>query len=234
MSNSIPRGFRYFHVVAMIFVTSLILSNALAVKIVTIFGFTLPAGIIVFPIAYIFGDVLTEVYGYQRTRSIIWWGFFCLALMAFFFWAGTLLPPAPFWKDQEAFARLFGFVPRIALSSLIAYLVGEFLNSAVLSKLKVKTGGKHFWLRAILSTVVGQGADSVVFNLCAFLGVFSLSNVLFIAFSGWVLKSAYEVVALPLTYICARFLKRTEEVDTFDRGINYSPFAKTVEVDHGA
>jgi uncharacterized integral membrane protein (TIGR00697 family) len=211
----------------MVFVTTLILANTLAVKIVTIFGFTLPAGIIVFPIAYIFGDVLTEVYGYERTRSIIWWGFFCLALMAFFFWAGTLLPPAAFWKDQEAFARLFGFVPRIALSSLVAYLIGEFLNSAVLSKLKVRTEGKHFWLRVVLSTVVGQGADSLVFNFAAFLGVFPLGSVLFIAFSGWVLKSAYEIVALPLTYACASYLKRAEGIDTYDRGISYSPFART-------
>lgn len=220
-----PIGYRYFHVVAMVFVTSLLIANTLAVKVVTIFGFTLPAGIIVFPIAYIFGDVLTEVYGYKRTRSIIWWGFFCLGLMAFFFWAGTLLPPAAFWKDQEAFVRLFGFVPRIAISSLFAYLIGEFLNSAVLSKLKVKTEGRHFWLRAILSTIVGQGADSLVFNFAAFYGVFPTNEVFFIAFSGWVLKSLYEVVVLPLTYVIAGRLKRAEGIDTFDRGISYSPFA---------
>jgi uncharacterized integral membrane protein (TIGR00697 family) len=221
-----PAGYRFFHIVAMIFVTTLILANTLAVKIVSLFGFTLPAGIIVFPIAYIFGDVLTEVYGFRKARSVIWWGFFCLAMMAFFFWAGTLLPPAPFWKDQEAFARLFGFVPRIALASLIAYLVGEFINSAVLSKLKVRTEGRHFWLRAVLSTVIGQGADSLIFNFSAFLGVFPLRDLLFIAFSGWILKTAYEVVALPLTYACARFLKRAEGVDTYDREISYSPFAK--------
>lgn len=215
---------KYYHVVAMVFVSSLILANTLAVKIITVFGFTLPAGIIVFPIAYIFGDVLTEVYGYAGTRSIIWWGFFCLAGMSVFFWAATLLPPATFWHDQEAFVRLFGFVPRIVASSFAAYLIGEFLNSLVMSKLKVKTEGRHLWLRAIASTVIGQGADSVVFNFAAFAGVFPASTVMTIAISGFALKTGYEVLVLPITYLVVNWLKRAEGVDVFDKGISYTPF----------
>jgi uncharacterized integral membrane protein (TIGR00697 family) len=220
-----PPGYRAFHALAMIFVFSLLVANTIAVKIITLGSFTVPAGIIVFPIAYIFGDVLTETYGFEKTRSVIWWGFGCLLAMAAFYWIATLLPPAPFWKDQEAFARLFGFVPRIAVSSLFAYLVGEFLNSAVLSKMKIVTNGKHFWLRAIASTIVGQGADSIVFNFAAFLGVFPVKDVVMIALSGWVLKSLYEVLALPVTYPVVRWVKRIEGIDSFDHGVSYRPIA---------
>jgi hypothetical protein len=144
---------------------------------------------------------------------------------AFFYWLATLLPSAPFWHDQDAFARLFGFVPRIVFSSLIAYAVGELLNSVVLSRLKIVTGGRHFWLRAIASTVVGEGADSVIFNFLAFTGVFPLRDVAFIALSGWVLKTLYEVVALPLTYPVVKWVKRIEGIDTFDHGVQYKPLS---------
>jgi len=223
-NDSPPPGMRVFHAMAMIFVATLLISNAIAVKIIAFAGFTLPAGIICFPIAYIFGDTLTEVYGYSKTRSVIWWGFFCLAGMSLFFWLATLLPAAPFWKDQEGFAKLFGFVPRIAASSFVAYLIGEFLNSFVLSKLKIKTAGKHFWLRAVASTLVGQAADSVVFNFLAFAGIFPFHDLIAIALSGYILKSLYEVLALPFTIIVVRWLKRKEGVDTFDVGVNYTPF----------
>jgi len=219
-----PMGYRWFHAVSMMFVASLLVANTIAVKVVTVFGLTLPAGIIVFPVAYIFGDVLTEVYGFRRARSVIWWGFFCLAGMALLYWLATLLPSADFWQDQVAFERLFGFVPRIVFASFVAYLVGEFINSAILSRLKVRTQGRYFWLRAISSTIIGQGADSVVFNLVAFLGVFPVRTVVFIAFSGWVLKSLYEVFALPLTYVVVARLKAGEGVDVYDSGISYSPF----------
>jgi len=223
--QSAPEGFRYYHVVAMIFLASLFISNTIAVKVITVWGFTLPAGIITFPVAYLAGDVLTEVYGFRKARSLIWWGFFCLAGMSLFYWLATLLPPAPFWKDDNpAFVKFFGFVPRIVLASLIAYCVGEFLNSMVMSRLKIKTQGKHLWLRAIASTIVGQGADSFVFNFVAFAGIFPTSTVAFIAFSGFVLKTLYEVVALPLTYLVVPWLKRAEGVDTYDHGVQYTPF----------
>ena len=223
--DAAPVGYRYYHVVAMIFVATLLISNTIAGKVITCWGFTLPAGIIVFPLAYLAGDVMTEIYGFRKTRSLIWWGFFCLAGMSLFYWLATLLTPAPFWtEDNAAFVKFFGFVPRIALASLIAYLVGEFLNSMVLSRLKVKTQGKHFWLRALGSTVVGQGADSFIFNFIAFGGIFPTATVAYIAFSGFVLKTLYEVVALPLTYMVVPWLKRAEGVDTYDHGVSYTPF----------
>ena len=223
--DSAPPGLRYYHAVAMIFVATLLISNTIAVKVITLWGFTLPAGIIVFPLAYLAGDILTEVYGFKKTRSLIWWGFFCLGGMSLFYWLATLLTPAPFWtEDNPAFVKFFGFVPRIALASLIAYVIGEFLNSMVLSKLKIKTQGRHFWLRAIGSTIVGQSADSFVFNFIAFGGVFPMATVAYIAFSGFVLKTLYEVVALPVTYMVMPWLKRAEGVDTYDRGITYSLF----------
>lgn len=223
-SDTAPVGYRYYHVVGMIFVATLLISNTIAGKVITCWGFTLPAGIITFPIAYLAGDILTEIYGFRKTRSIIWWGFLCLAGMSLFYWIATLLTPAPFWvKDNEAFVKFFGFVPRIAIASLIAYLVGEFLNSMVLSRLKVKMQGRHFWLRALGSTAVGQGADSFIFNFIAFGGVFPLSTVAYIAFSGFVLKTLYEVLVLPFTYVVVRKLKQVEG-DTYDHNVNYSPF----------
>lgn len=219
-------GYRTFHIVAMIFVTSLLVANTIAVKVIQAGPFTLPAGIIVFPVAYVFGDLLVEVWGFRRARSIIWTGFVCLALMAVFYYVATLLTPAAFWTDQEAFGRLFGFVPRIVVASFIAYLIGELLNAAILSKLKVMTGGRHFWLRCVASTLVGQGADSLVFNFIAFSFVFPFSDVAFIAFSGWVLKSLYEVLVLPITYVVAARLKRIEGIDVYDHGVRYSPLPK--------
>lgn len=209
----------------MIFVATLLISNTIAVKVITLWGFTLPAGIITFPIAYLAGDLLTETYGFRKTRSLIWWGFICLGGMSLFYWFATMLTPAPFWTENDpAFVKFFGFVPRIAFASLVAYLIGEFLNSMVLSKLKIRTQGKHFWFRAVASTIVGQGADSIVFNFIAFGGVFPTSTVAYIAFSGFVLKTMYEVIVLPATCIIAPWLKRVEGVDTYDHGVNYTPF----------
>ncbi len=219
-----PPGYRLLDLVAMLFVAMLIISNTIAVKVVTLFGMTLPAGIICFPIAYVINDVLTEVYGYSKARRVIWYGFLCLGIMAALYTVATLLPPASFWKHQEPFALIFGFTPRIAIASFIAFLVGSFLNSAVLSKMKLLTKGRWLWTRTIGSTIVGEGADSLVFNLAAFLFVFDLPQVLFIAFSGFVLKTAYEVVATPFTYVVVHVLKKVEGVDQFDHGVSYNPF----------
>ncbi|KKL52175.1 hypothetical protein LCGC14_2288110, partial [marine sediment metagenome] len=202
----------------------LLVSNTIAVKIITVSGFVLPAGIICFPVAYIFNDVLVECYGYERTRRVIWCGFGCLALMSFFYWLAAILPPAVFWEDQSAFKKFFQFAPRIAGASFVAYLVGSFLNAYVMSRMKVRTKGKHLWMRTIGSTVVGEGADSLVFNFVAFLGVFELGQVAFIAFSGFVLKTLYEIAATPLTYLIVGWLKRFEGVDVFDHDAAYNPF----------
>lgn len=219
-----PIGFRLFDVMAMIFVTMLLISNTIAVKIISIGGFILPAGIICFPIAYIFNDVLVECYGYKKTRRVIWWGFFCLGIMSGFYWLASVLPPAAFWNEQPAFQKFFQFAPRIAAASFVAYLVGSFLNAAVMSRMKVKMKGKHLWMRTIGSTIIGEGADSVVFNFVAFLGVFGIKHVAFIALSGFVLKTVYEVIATPVTYIVIGWLKRIEGVDIYDTEVSYNPF----------
>ena len=144
-----PPGYRLLPFVAMLFVATLLTSTVLAVKPIIVLHATPTAGIIVFPLSYLFGDLLTEIYGYRKTRRVIWLGFGCLAMMTLFVWLGTALPPAPFWKEQEAFQKIFMFLPRFVLAGLCAYLVGEFLNAAVLSKLKVATDGRHFWLRCV-------------------------------------------------------------------------------------
>ena len=202
------------------------IANTLAVKQIVLGPFTLTAAIIVFPLAYIFGDVLTEVYGFRRARSIIWWSFTSLALMSLFYYIATLLPPAPYWvENQPVFALLFGLTPRIAAASFVAFLVGELINSAVLSKLKVRTEGRHFWFRAMGSTILGQGADSFIFNYLAFFAApnFTPRLVLVFAVSGWILKSLYELMALPLTYVVVTKLKTIEGLDVFDEDISYSP-----------
>jgi len=219
-----PKGYRYFHIISMLFVASLIVGNTLAVKIIQVGSFSLPAGILCFPVSYIINDVLTEVYGYEKTRSIIWWGFFCLAFMSLLYYCATLLSPAPFWKDQEAFVRLFGIVPRIAIASFIAFLIGSFLNSYVMSIMKIKTKGKYLWTRTIGSTIVGEGADSIVFNFVAFLGVFQFGDVMIIALSGFVLKTLYEIIMTPFTYVAVAWLKRKEGEDKYDIDANYTPF----------
>ena len=217
-------GKQYFHLVAMIFVAMILISNTIAVKIVYIWGFILPAGILCFPVTYIFGDILTEVYGYEKTRSVIWGGFFCQILMSFFYWLSIKIEPANFWEGQEYYARFFGLVPRIVLASIVAYLLGEFLNSFTLSILKLRTKGKYLWIRTIGSTIVGQSVDSFVFNFTAFLGIYSFSNVAYIAFSGYILKVAYEAIATPITYFIVGKLKHAEGIDHFDYGANYNPF----------
>lgn len=223
--TTVPAGGGLFPVVGMLFVTFLIIANTIAVKIIEVWGFILPAGIICFPITYIFGDVLTEVYGFRRSRLVIWTGFCCLFLMSVFYWTSTTLTPAPFWKDQESYAKFFSLSPRIALASFIAYLVGEFSNSIVMSRMKIWSKGKYLWMRTIGSTLIGEGIDSFVFNFSAFTGIFPIGDVAYIAFSGYVLKVLYEVVATPVTYAIVGFLKKREGTDHFDYEETYNPFA---------
>lgn len=221
-NTGLRTGARLYPIVGMLFVSLLLISNTIAVKIVSIGGFVLPAGIVCFPITYIFGDVLTEVYGFRRSRLVIWTGFFCLALMSIFYYIATKLPAASFWTDQESFARFFAFVPRIAIASFIAYLAGEYSNSVVLSRMKIWSEGRHLWMRTIGSTIVGEGIDSVIFNFAAFLFVFETKQVWHIAMSGYILKVLYEILATPLTYAIVGFLKRVEGVDHFDRDEKYN------------
>ncbi len=226
------KGYRWFTLITALFVTTLIISNIIAVKVVQIGPLFVPAAVILFPIAYIFGDILTEVYGYARARQVIWTGFFCNLLAVIAMWVGGLLPAAPFWSAgvfttpetaQQAYQAILGFTPRLLLASFIAYLIGEFLNSFVLAKLKVRTSGRFLWLRTISSTLIGQGAVSVVFLSIAFSGIFPASDLGTAILSQWLFKVTYEVLATPLTYVVVRWLKRAENEDYFDRGTDFNP-----------
>jgi len=215
----------FFVAVAALFVTCLVTSNVIAVKLAMIQGVVLPAGIVIFPVSYLLADVLTEVYGFAAARRVIWLGFICNLLTVAAFWAGGRLPAAPFWDGQPAYEQILGATPRILLASFIAYLAGEFANTMIMSRLKLALAGRHLWLRAIGSTLVGQGIDSLIFISVAFSGLMPLPVMLMTILTQWLAKSAYEALATPLTYAMVGFLKRREGIDTYDRGISFNPFA---------
>jgi uncharacterized integral membrane protein (TIGR00697 family) len=215
----------YFVMIVAVFVTCLVVANITAVKLVIVFGLTVPAAVVIFPISYIFGDVLTEVYGYQRTRQVIWLGFFCNLLAVIAIWAGQVLPAPSFWDGQAAYERILGYAPRLLAASFIAYLIGEFANSFILAKLKILTNGRWLWTRTIGSTIVGQGLDSFVFITIAFLGTIPADGLLNAILAQWMIKSVYEIIATPFTYGIVSFLKRKEGLDTYDRNTRFNPFS---------
>ncbi len=215
--------YRYLDIVTAAFAVILILSNIAASKIISIAGVSFAGGLIIFPLAYIFGDILTEVYGYARARRVIWIGFTMNLLMVATFWLVGTLPAAPQWGLQSAYGSILGVVPRIVLGSLAAYLVGEFLNSFILAKLKVKTNGKHLWSRALASTLVGQFFDTSIFLLVSFAGVLPTALIWSIWKTSYVFKILIEVVLLPATYAVVGWLKKKEGVDHFDRGTDFNP-----------
>ncbi|MCA1730798.1 MAG: queuosine precursor transporter [Actinobacteria bacterium] len=212
-----------FVVVVALFVTTLITANITAVKLLGVFGLVLPAGVLVFPVSYICGDVLTEVYGYRVARRVIWLGFLCNLLAVAAIYLGGVLPAAPFWQDQQAYETILGYTPRLLAASFLAYLVGEFANSYVLARMKVATNGRWLWSRTIGSTLVGQGLDSLVFVFLAFVGTIPLGAMISAIVAQWLVKSAYEALATPLTYVVVNRLKRTEGVDAYDRDISFNP-----------
>lgn len=214
----------YVAVVA-VFITSLIAANITAVKLIDVFGLILPAGTIVFPISYIVGDVLTEVYGYRAARRTIWLAFACNLLFIAAIYGAQVLPPASFWDGQAAYERILGFTGRLLVASFCAYLVGEFVNAYVLARLKVITRGRWLWLRTISSTLVGQGIDSAVFVTIAFIGIIPISILIGAAVTQWLAKSLYEALATPLTYAVVGSLKRVEKLDVYDRDTSFSPFS---------
>lgn len=218
------RTYRYLPVITGLFTATLLISNTLDNKIFMFSSLALPSGIILFPLAYLFGDMLTEVYGYAASRRVIWTGFASLILMVLTYEIARVLPAAPFWQHQEAYNVILGRVPRIVLASIIAYFVGEFCNSYVLAKMKVKTEGKAISLRFVASTVVGQAVDTSIFVLIAFAGVFSGNEMLSITLSGWGFKVAWEILALPLTLFVVKRLKHAEKEDYYDRDTNFNPF----------
>ncbi|MBI4233801.1 MAG: queuosine precursor transporter [Chloroflexi bacterium] len=214
-----------FLLLTVLFVTTLLTSNIMAVKLMGIAGQVLFAAIIIFPISYILGDVLTEVYGYRHARLVIWLGFLCNLVMVLAFWAGGMLPPAPVWKGQDAYETILGSTPRILAASFAAYLVGEFSNSLILSRMKLLTAGRWLWARTIGSTIVGEGLDSLVFGTLALGGIVPRDVLLHIVLVQWLAKMAYEVLATPVTYAVVAYLKRKEGVDAYDRDISLNPLA---------
>ena len=224
-ANAAGGARRWLPPVTGLFVTVLIISNIIAVKLVTIGPLVVTAAIVLFPVSYIVADVLTEVYGYAVARRTIWIGFLCNLVAVLAIVAGGLIPAAPFWDGQDAYDAILGYSSRLLVASFVAYLGGEFLNAFVLAKLKLRTGGRHLWLRTIGSTLVGQALDSTVFVVVAFAGVLPTGNLVAAAVSQWAAKSLYEALATPLTYLVVRFLKRSEGVDHYDHQTRFNPLA---------
>lgn len=213
-----------FVAIAALFITCLITANIMIVKQIAIGTIIIPAAIIIFPLSYICGDVLTEVYGYKQARLVIWIGFICNLIAVIAFWIGEILPPAPVFEAQAAYERILGSTPRFLIASFAAYVVGEFANSFVLAKMKVATKGKWLWTRTIGSTLVGQGFDTVIVLTIAFTGVLPFSVLGIMIVGHWLLKSAYEILVTPVTYIVVNYLKRKEQLDVYDYKTNFNPF----------
>jgi hypothetical protein len=226
-----------FLIIAALFITCLITANIIAVKLITLgiepirhggfqFPGPLPAAIVIFPMSYIFGDILTEVYGYRQARKVIWLGFLCNLIAVFAFWVAGRIPALD--SDvQNAYERILGYTPRLLVASFSAYLVGEFANSFVLAKMKIMTKGRFLWTRTIGSTIVGEGLDATVFIIIAFGGTMSWALILGIILTHWLVKTGYEVVATPFTYRVVNFLKRKEGTDTYDYDTDFNPFLVT-------
>ncbi len=209
-------------IITAIFITCLITANVIAVKIISLGPVILPAAIFVFPLSYIFGDVLTEVYGYRVARRVIWLGFICNLIFVFFAWVGQKLPPAPFWEWQAAYESILGYAPRLLAASFCGYLAGEFANSFVLARMKILTHGRWLWSRTIGSTIVGEGLDTAIFITLAFIGTPSFVPVMILYH--WLAKTAIEAIATPATYAVVNWLKRREAIDSYDYETKFNPF----------
>jgi queuosine precursor transporter len=218
------RAYRHLNFITALFVTVLLVSNVASTKILVLGPFTFDGGTILFPLSYIFGDILTEVYGYKQSRRVIWTGFLCLGIMAVTFGVVDLLPAAKDWTLQEAFHAILGQTPRIVIASLLAYWAGEFVNSYTLAKMKLWTSGRFLWVRTIGSTIFGEAVDTVTFILAAFLGVLPAELLWAVFLSNYVFKVGVEALFTPLTYRIVNYLKRVENEDYFDRHTNFNPF----------
>ena len=218
------KEYKFFTLITGLFVAVLLISNIASSKIVEFGPLTFDGGTILFPISYIFGDVLTEVYGYRKSRQVIWIGFGCAILMTVVFAVVSYLPSASYWHNQEAFNAILGTTPRIVAGSLVAYFAGEFSNSFILAKMKIFTNGRWLFTRTIGSTIVGEGVDSLIFVIVAFAGVYSWSTLIAIIISNYVFKVGFEIVLTPVTYAVIGFLKRNEKIDVYDYKTNFNPF----------
>lgn len=216
---------KYLIYISAIFVTVLIVSNIVSAKIVSVNGFVFDGGTLLFPLSYIFGDVLTEVYGYKNSRKVIWLGFACTALACATIMLVGVLPAASDWHNQSAYDAILGLTPRIVLASLIAFLAGEFANSYVLAKLKVKMSGKYLWVRTIGSTLVGELLDSAIFISIAFVGVFEIRTIISLIIFNYIFKTLVEIAFTPITYKVVNFLKKQEKEDCYDINTDFNPFS---------
>jgi uncharacterized integral membrane protein (TIGR00697 family) len=223
------KAFRYYDLIMAAFVTVLLVSNIVSTKITHLGPFSFDAGTLLFPLAYIFGDVLTEVYGYARSRRVIWVGFAANLLMSAIIMVVGALPAAEGWPFQESYMNVLGLTPRIVIASLVAYWAGEFSNSFVLAKMKLATKGRFLWTRTIGSTIVGEAVDTAIFATVAFLGVLPSSLLVAVIISNYVFKVGVEAVFTPLTYLIVGGLKRAEGVDYYDRKTNFNPFLLSIK-----
>lgn len=211
-----------FMLLGILFNVCLIASNLLETKVIQLGGVTATAGLLVFPVSYIINDCIAEVWGFKKARLIIWSGFAMNFLVIGFARLAVLLPAAPFWEGEEAFNFVFGMAPRIAIASLLAFLVGSFLNAYVMSRMKIASGGKHFSVRAVLSTLVGESADSLLFFPVAFAGMIPVREMMWMILTQALLKSLYEIIVLPVTVQVVRYIKKREQTDVYDEGISYN------------
>jgi uncharacterized integral membrane protein (TIGR00697 family) len=223
--DPIRGGFRYYDLIMALFVAVLLISNVASSKILRLGPFTFDGGTLLFPVSYIFGDILTEVYGYRRSRRVIWVGFFSAFLMSAVFIIVGALPPAEGWEGQGAYERILGWTPRIVAASLVAYLAGEFSNAYTLARMKIRTEGRWLFLRTIGSTLVGQGVDTFLFVGLAFTGVLPGSLLLAVFLSNYIFKVCFEAAATPITYLVVNHLKKVEGCDAYDRETDFNPFA---------
>lgn len=217
-------GYRYFDLIMALFVAVLLISNIASSKILQLGPFTFDGGTLLFPISYIFGDILTEVYGYRRSRRVIWTGFACAGLMAVVLAVVGALPPAEGWEHQEAYEAILGTTPRIVLASLIAYFAGEFSNSYTLAKMKIWTQGRWLWTRTIGSTLIGEGVDTLLFVTIAFAGTLPWPLFWSIVISNYIFKVGLEVLMTPVTYGVTGYLKEAEDEDVYDVDTDFNPF----------
>lgn len=219
------KNYKYFTTISVFFVAVLLISNIASTKIVDFGWFTFDGGTLLFPISYIFGDILTEVYGYKRSRQVIWLGFLSAFLMSAVLIIVGALPAAPDWANQDAYEKILGLTPRIVLASLVAFLAGGFSNSFILAKLKIITKGKMLWVRTIGSTIVGELLDSILFIIIAFTGILPTSLLVTLIISNYIFKTGVEVIFTPLTYRVIKYLKKHEDEDYYDTNTNFNPFS---------
>jgi uncharacterized integral membrane protein (TIGR00697 family) len=212
-----------FVLLGILFNVCLIVSNILEVKLIAIGPVMATAGLMVFPISYIINDCIVEVWGYRKARLVIWSGFAMNFFTVGFIQLAGLLPPAPGWENQEAFVRVFAATPRIAIASFTAFLVGSFLNAYVMSRMKLRSKGKHFSLRAVVSTIVGESADSLIFFPIAFAGTVPVDVLLVLVATQACMKTAYEVLVLPVTIRVVKYIKRIDQMDVYDEKVSYNP-----------